>query len=103
MLYDPLRYGVLSSDDRYSTAHIYSKTMNFSSVREESIDVFLFRWADLRQDFKKVPTDLLCIIAVGLADESDGIRQQYMALCFFSFVLLLLPLFVFLLRDLLHV
>ena len=57
--------------------------MNFSTVQEESIDVFLFRRADLRQDFKEVLADLLCIIAVGLADESDGIRQQHMTLCFF--------------------
>lgn len=35
-----------------------------------------------------------------LADEPDGIRQQHMALCFLDFVFL--PLFVFLICDLLH-
>ena len=38
--------------------------------------------------------DLLGIIAVGLADEPDGIRQQDVALRFLRFVFL--PLFVFL-------
>lgn len=60
----------------------------------------LFRWADLRQDFKEVLTDLLSVIAVGFADEPDGIWQQDVALCFLRFVLL--PLFVFLICDLLH-
>ena len=62
--------------------------------------LYLFRWTYLRQDFKEVLTDLLCIIAVDLADESDGIRQQDMSLCFLRFVFL--PLFVFLICDLLH-
>ena len=53
---------------------------------------FLFRWAVLRQDFKEVLADLLCIIAVDLADDPDGIRQLHMALCFFRFVFL--PLFI---------
>ena len=79
---------------------LYSKTMNFSTVREESIDVFLFRWTDLRENFKEMPTDLFCVIAVGLADEPDGIRQQDVALCFLRFVFL--PLFVFFIRALLH-
>lgn len=60
----------------------------------------LFRRTDLRQDFKEVLADLFCVIAVGLADEPDGIRQQDMALCFLRF--LLLPLFVFLICDLFH-
>ena len=42
----------------------------------------LFRWAALRQDFKEVLTDLFCVIAVGLADEPDGIRQQDVAFAF---------------------
>ena len=37
--------------------------------------------------------DLLGIIAVGFANEPDGIRQQHMAPCFLSFVFL--TLFVF--------
>ena len=37
----------------------------------------LLRWTDLRWDFKEVLADLFCIIAVGLADEPDGIRQQH--------------------------
>ena len=45
-------------------------------------------------------TDLFCVIAVGLADEPDGIRQQDVALRFLRFVFL--PLFVFLISDLLH-
>ena len=40
------------------------------------------------------------VIAVGLADEPDGIRQQDVALRFLRFVFL--PLFVFLVCDLLH-
>ena len=60
----------------------------------------LFRRADLRKDLKEVLTDLFCVIAVGLADEPDGIRQQDVALRFLRFVFL--PLFVFLICDLLH-
>lgn len=60
----------------------------------------LFRRTDLRQDFKEVLTDLLSVIAVGLADEPDGIRQQDVALRFLRFVFL--PLFIFFVRDLLH-
>lgn len=60
----------------------------------------LFRWAALRQDFKEVLPDLLCVISVGLADEPNGIRQQHMTFCFLRFALL--PLFVFLICDLLH-
>ncbi len=44
--------------------------------------------------------DLFCVIAVGLADESDGIRQKDMAIRFLLFVFL--SLFVFFVRDLLH-
>jgi len=62
--------------------------------------LYLFRWTNLRQDFKEVLADLLGIIAVGLADEPDSIRQQDMALCFFRFVFL--SLFVFFVCDLLH-
>ena len=40
-------------------------------------------------------TDLFCVIAVGLADEPDGIWQQDVALCFLRFVFL--PLFIFVL------
>ena len=40
----------------------------------------LFRWTDLREDFKEVLTDLFCVIAVGLADEPDCIRQKDVAL-----------------------
>ena len=47
-----------------------------------------------REDLKEVLTDLFCVIAVGLADEPDGIRQQDVALRFLRFVFL--PLFVFL-------
>ena len=46
----------------------------------------LFRWAALRQDFKEVLPDLLCVISVGLADEPNGIRQQHMSLYLLSFV-----------------
>ena len=60
----------------------------------------LFGWADLLEYFKKVPADLFCVVAVGLADEPDGIRQQDVALRFLRFVFL--PLFVFLISDLLH-
>ena len=52
-----------------------------------------FRLANLRQDFKEMLADLLGIIAVGFANEPDGIWQQHMALCFLSFVFL--TLFVF--------
>ena len=45
-------------------------------------------------------TDFFCVIAVSLADEPDGIRQQDVTLRFLSFVFL--PLFVFLICDLLH-
>ena len=62
--------------------------------------LFLLRWADLREDFKEVLADLLGIIAVGLADEPDSIRQQDVTLCFLRFVFL--PLFVFLICDLLR-
>ena len=60
----------------------------------------LFRWPYLREDFKEVLADLFCLIAVGLADEPDGIRQQDVTLCFLRFVFL--SLFVFLICDLLH-
>lgn len=60
----------------------------------------LFRWADLRQDFKEVLAYLLGILVVGLADEADSIQQQDVTLCLLRFVLL--PLFVFFIRDLLH-
>lgn len=43
---------------------------------------------------------LLGVIAVGLTDEPDGIRQQDMPLYFLGFVLL--PLFVFFICDLLQ-
>ena len=69
-------------------------------IGSEAFLLSLFRWTDLRQDFKEVLTDLLSVIAVGLADKPDGIRQQDVALCFLLFVFL--PLFVFLIRDLLH-
>ena len=62
--------------------------------------LFLLRRKNLRQDFKEVLTDLLCVIAVGLADEPDGIRQQHMALCFLCFVFL--SLLIFFVCDLLH-
>ena len=45
-------------------------------IGSEAFLLSLFRWTYLRQDFKEVLSDLLCIIAVGLADESDGVRQQ---------------------------
>lgn len=51
-------------------------------------------------NLKEVLTDLFCVIAVGLADEPDGIWQQDMPICFLRFVFL--PLFVFLVCDLLH-
>lgn len=57
--------------------------------------LFLLRRTDLREDFKEVLSDLFCVIAVGLADEPDGIRQQHMALCFLCFVLLPLLIFFF--------
>lgn len=44
--------------------------------------------------------DLFYVIAVGLTDEPDGIWQQDMPRCFLRFVLL--PLFAFLICDLLH-
>lgn len=40
---------------------------------------------NFRQEFKEVMIDLLGIIAVGLTDKLDGIRQQDMPLCFLSF------------------
>ena len=51
-------------------------------------------YIDLREDFKEVLTNLFCVIAVGLADEPDGIRQQDVTLRFLHFV--------FLVCDLLH-
>ena len=69
-------------------------------IGSEAFLLYLFRRADLRQDFKEVLADLFCIIAVGLADEPDGIRQQDAAFCFLRFVLL--SLFIFLVRDLLN-
>ena len=66
----------------------------------EAFSLSLFRRTDLRQNLKEVLTDLLCVKAVGLADEPDGIRQQDVALRFLRFVFL--PLFVFLICDLLH-
>ena len=60
----------------------------------------LFSQTYLRQDFKEVLADLFGVIAVGVADESDGIRRQDVALCFLRFVFL--PLFVFLVCDLLY-
>ena len=62
--------------------------------------LYLFRWTDLRQDFKKMPTDLFQVHFVCFTDEPDGIRQQDAAFCFLRFVLL--PLFIFLVRDLFH-
>jgi len=47
-----------------------------------------------------VLTDLLGVIAVGLADKTDGIRQQDVAFCFLCFEFL--PLFVFFIRDFLN-
>jgi hypothetical protein len=48
------------------------------------LDLSLFRWTDLREDFKEVLTDLFCVIAVGLADEPDCIRQKDVALIQFQ-------------------
>ena len=48
-------------------------------IGSEAFLLSFFRWADLREDFKEVLSDLLGIIAVGLADEPDSIRQQHMA------------------------
>ena len=47
-----------------------------------------------------MPADLFGVIAICVADESDGIRQQDVTLRFLRFVLL--PLFVFLVCDLLY-
>lgn len=69
-------------------------------IRSEAFLLSLFGWADLRQNLKEVLTDLFCVIAVGLADEPDGIRQQDVALRFLRFVFL--PLFIFLVCDLLY-
>lgn len=69
-------------------------------IGSEAFSLSLFRWADLRQDFKEVPADLFGVIAICVADESDGIRQQDVTLRFLRFVLL--PLFVFLVCDLLY-
>ena len=54
MLYDPLRYGVLSSDDRYSFYYIILPKYELFYFLKKSVD-FYFRWTDLRQDFKKMP------------------------------------------------
>ena len=48
-------------------------------IGSEAFLLSLFRWADFREDFKEVLADLFCIIAVGLADEPDGIWKQHMA------------------------
>ena len=69
-------------------------------IGSEAFSLSLLSQTYLRQDFKEVLTDLFCVIAVGLADEPDGIWQQDMPRCFLRFVLL--PLFVFLLCDLLY-
>ena len=69
-------------------------------IGSEAFLLSLFRRTDLWQDFKKVLADLLCVIAVGLADEPDGIQQQDVTLLFLRFVFL--PFFVFLICDLLH-
>ena len=47
--------------------------------RSGDVLLSLFRWTYLREDFKEVLADLFCIIAVGLADEPDGIRRQDVA------------------------
>ena len=73
----------------------YSSPIIFSTQR-----LSLLKWTDLWQDLKEVLTDLFCVIAVGLADEPDGIRQQDVAIRFLRFVFL--PLFVFLVCDLLY-
>ena len=69
-------------------------------IGSEAFLLSLFSQTYLRQDFKEVLTDLFCVIAVGLADEPDGIRQQDVAIRFLRFVFL--PLFVFRVCDLLY-
>ena len=51
-------------------------------IGSEAFSLSLFSQTYLRQDFKEVLTDLFCVIAVGLADEPDGIRQQDVAFAF---------------------
>jgi len=53
-------------------------------IGSEAFLLSLFRWTDLREDFKEVLTDLFCVIAVGLADEPDCIRQKDVALIQFQ-------------------
>ena len=70
------------------------------------LDINIIRKMDLKikilslSYFKEVLPDLFSVITIGLADVPDRIRQQHMAFCFLRFVLL--PLFVFLICDLLH-
>ena len=45
-----------------------------------------------------MPTDLFRVHFICFTDEPDGIRQQDAAFCFLRFVLL--PLFIFIVRDL---
>lgn len=49
--------------------------------------LFLFGWTVFWQDFKEVLAELLGIMAVGLADKSDGIRQLHISLGFLQLIL----------------
>jgi hypothetical protein len=53
-------------------------------IGSEALSLSLFRRTDLRQNLKKVLTDLFCVKAVGLADEPDCIRQKDVALIQFQ-------------------
>ena len=61
-------------------------------IGSEAFLLSLFSQTYLRQNFKEVLTDLFCVIAVGLADEPDGIRQQDVTLRFLHFVFLVCDL-----------
>ncbi len=86
MLYDPLRYGVLSSDDRYSVYYIIHRNYEFFYCLQKNRGLYLFRRTDLRQNFEKMPTDLFRVHFICFTDEPDGIRQQDAAFCFLRFI-----------------
>ena len=72
----------------------------FNRCQDLQVEPVLFLRAYLGQYFQEMQTDLRRIIVIGSADEAEGVRHQDMALRLLLFVSL--PLFIFLVRDLLH-
>ena len=86
----------------YGYLQIHKEADLIANLRTQLSKVNGYEFTDGEWDrfFKEVLANLLGVIAVGLADEPDGIRQQHMAFCFLRFVFL--PLFIFFICDLLH-